>query len=128
MEKNNQISFQRQVTVDGLMVFGQTEEGLRTADFECCDDVEIQAFVAKCKVQVMRDGNVYMTELPKRVKNQAIFREDNSSLSHGRNGRYYFVFSLDEDEVRLLPQKLMGQASAIARKVIRELMKGGYSL
>ena len=44
------------------------------------------------------------------------------------NGRYYFVFSLDEDEVRLLPQKLMDQASAIARKVIRELMKGGYSL
>ena len=121
MEKNNQISFQRQVTVDGLMVFGQTEEGLRTADFECCDDVEIQAFVAKCKVQVMRDGNVYMTELPKRVRNQAIFREDNSSLSHGQDGRYYFYFSLPEQLVDELPKELVRQASVIAQKVIKRL-------
>ena len=121
MEKNNQISFQRQVTVDGLMVFGQTEEGLRTADFECCDDVEIQAFVAKCKVQVMRDGNVYMTELPKRVRNQAIFREDNSSLSHGQDGRYYFYFSLPEELINELPKELVRQASVIAEKVIKRL-------
>ena len=121
MEKNNQISFQRQVTVDGLMVFGQTEEGLRTADFECCDDVEIQAFVAKCKVQVMRDGNVYMTELPKRVRNQAIFREDNSSLSKGKDGRYYFYFSLPEELINELPKELVRQASVIAEKVIKRL-------
>lgn len=121
MEKNNKISFQRQVTVDGLMVFGQTEEGLRTADFECCDDVEIQAFVAKCKVQVMRDGNVYMTELPKRVRNQAIFREDNSSLSHGQDGRYYFYFSLPEELINELPKELVRQASVIAEKVIKRL-------
>lgn len=121
MEKNNKISFQRQVTVDGLMVFGQTEEGLRTADFECCDDVEMQAFVAKCKVQVMRDGNVYMTELPKRVRNQAIFREDNSSLSHGQDGRYYFYFSLPEELINELPKELVRQASAIAEKLIKRL-------
>lgn len=121
MEKNNKISFQRQVTVDGLMVFGQTEEGLRTADFECCDDVEIQAFVAKCKVQVMRDGNVYMTELPKRVRNQAIFREDNSSLSKGKDGRYYFYFSLPEELINELPKELVRQASVIAEKVIKRL-------
>lgn len=125
MEKNNQISFQRQVTVDGLMVFGQTEEGLRTADFECCDDVEIQAFVAKCKVQVMRDGNVYMTELPKRVKNQAIFREDNSSLSKGKDGRYYFYFSLPEELINELPKELVRQASAIAEKLIKRLKLKG---
>ena len=119
MEKNNKISFQRQVTVDGLMVFGQTEEGFRTADFECCDDVEIQAFVAKCKVQVMRDGNVYMTELPKRVKNQAIFREDNSSLSKGKDGKYYFYFSLPEELINELPKELVRQASVIAEKVIK---------
>lgn len=125
MEKNNQISFQRQVTVDGLMVFGQTEEGLRTADFECCDDVEMQAFVAKCKVQVMRDGNVYMTELPKRVRNQAIFREDNSSLSKGKDGRYYFYFSLPEELINELPKELVRQASAIAEKLIKRLKLKG---
>ena len=125
MEKNNKISFQRQETVEGLMVFGQTEEGLRTADFECCDDVEIQAFVAKCKVQVMRDGNVYMTELPKRVKNQAIFREDNSSLSKGKDGRYYFYFSLPEELINELPKELVRQASAIAEKLIKRLKLKG---
>ena len=117
-----------QVMVEGLMTFGKLETGLRTLDFECCEDVAAEAFKGKFVVQGMRDGNVYMSELPKRPKNKPLFREDNCSLSHGRNGRYYFVFSLDEDEVGLLPQKLMDQASAIARKVIRELMKGGYSL
>ena len=118
-----------QVMVEGLMTFGKLETGQRTLDFECCEDVVAEAFYGRFKVQGMRDGNVYMSELPKRLKNKPLFREDNCSLSHGRNGRYYFVFSLDEDEIRLLPQKLMEQASAIARKVIRELMKGGgYSL
>ncbi len=119
MEKTNNKTIQRQVTVDGLMVFGQTEEGLRTADFECCEDVEMQAFTAKCKVQVMRDGNVYITELPKRVKNQAIFREDNSSLSLGKDGKYYFFFSLDESRVGELAKELVRQASVIAQKVMK---------
>ena len=121
MGKIQNKTIQRQVTVDGMMVFGQTEDGLKTADFECCEDVEMQAFIAKCKVQVMRDGNVYITELPKRVRNQAIFREDNSSLSHGQDGRYYFYFSIDESRVGELPEQLVRQASAIANKVIRKL-------
>ena len=121
MEKIQNKTIQRQVTVDGMMVFGQTEDGLKTADFECCEDVEMQAFTAKCKVQVMRDGNVYITELPKRVRNQAIFREDNSSLSHGQDGRYYFYFSIDESRVGELPEQLVRQASAIANKVIKSL-------
>ena len=118
-------TIQRQVTVDGLMVFGQTEDGLRTADFECCEDVQLEAFTAKCKVQIMRDGNVYITELPKRVRNQAIFREDNSSLSHGQDGKYYFYFSIDESRLGELPEQLVRQASAIANKVIRGLMVKG---
>ena len=121
MEKIQNKTIQRQVTVDGMMVFGQTEDGLMTADFECCEDVEMQAFTAKCKVQIMRDGNVYITELPKRVRNQAIFREDNSSLSHGQDGRYYFYFSIDESRVGELPEQLVRQASAIANKVIKSL-------
>ena len=123
------ISTKRQVSLDGMMTIGMLENGLKTADFMCCEDISMEAFSGTFKVEGKRDGNMYITERPKRVKNKPLFREDNCSLSHGRNGRYYFVFSLDEDEVRLLPQKLMDQASAIARKVIRELMKGGgYSL
>ena len=113
----------RQVTLDGLMTIGMLENGLHMADFECCEDVVMEDFTARCKVQLMRDGNMYITELPKRVRNKPIFRVDNSSLSKGRDGKYYFVFMLDEELIRLLPEKLISQASEIAQKVIRELIK-----
>ena len=115
-------SIQREVTLDGLMTIGKSENGLRRADFECCEDVELEAFVAHFKVQCMRDGNIYMTELPKRIRNKAIFRDDNASLSHGQDGKYYFYFSIDEERVDELPQQLVRQAGAIAQKVLRELI------
>ena len=116
---------QRQVTLEGMMTFGQLEDGLRTADFQCCEDVEMEAFNGLCKVQMMRDGNVYMTELPKRIRNKPLFRDDNCSLSLGQNGHYYFVFTMPEDLLHELPQQLVRQASAIAQKVIREMMIKG---
>ena len=117
------ISTERQVMLDGLMSFGKLENGLRTADFVCCEDVEMEAFVAHCKVQGMRDGNVYMTEQPKRIRNKAIFRDDNASLSRGQDGKWYFYFSLDEDRIGELPNQLVRQAKAIAQKVERELIR-----
>ena len=108
--------------IEGLMTLGMLENGLRTADFMCCEDVSLDAFSGTFKVEGMRDGNVYMTEKPKRVKNKPIYREDNASLSHGRDKKYYFVFSLDEDQLELLPEKLVRQAGAIAQKVLRELV------
>ena len=105
------------------MVFGQTEDGLKTADFECCEDVEMQAFTAKCKVQIMRDGNVYITEKPKRMRNKALFREDNSTLTLGRDGRFYFVFTMEEGQVKQLPDALVHQALSIAQKVSRVVLK-----
>ena len=104
------------------MTIGMLENGLRTVDFECCEDVQMEAFAARCKVQGMRDGNIYMTELPKRVRNKPLFRDDNSSLSLGRDGKYYFIFTLPEQLVAELPEQLVRQASAIAQKVIRELI------
>lgn len=122
MNKKNKKTIEREITLDGMMVFGKLQNGLRTAEFECCDDVEMDPFIGNCKVQMMRDGNVYITELPKRIRNKALFREDNSSLSKGQNGRYYFYFSLPVEEVEHLPEKLVKEASAIAGKVIRELL------
>ena len=123
------ISTERQVTLDGMMTIGMLENGRKTADFQCCEDIEMETFSGTFKVQGMRDGNVYMTQKPKRVRNKAIFRDDNASLSQGQDKRWYFYFSLDEDELELLPEKLVRQASAIAQKVIRELIKGrGYRL
>ena len=123
------ISSEKQVSLDGLMTIGMLENGLKMADFMCCEDVEMEAFSGTFKVEGMRDGNVYMTEKPKRIKNKPIFREENSSLSQGRDKRWYFYFSLDEDQLEQLPEKLVRQASVIAQKVIRELIKGrGYRL
>ena len=116
------ISTERQVMLDGLLTLGKLENGLRTMDFMCCEDVKMDAFSGNFKVQGMRDGNVYMQERKKRVRNKAIFREDNSSLSQGQNKRWYFYFSLDENELQQLPEKLVRQASAIAQKVLRQLI------
>ena len=122
MKNSNKIKIKNQVTLDGLMTIGMLENGLHTADFECCEDAVMETFTARCKVQLMRDGNMYINELPKRVRNKPIFREDNSSLSKGSNGLYYFVFTLEEDLINQLPEKLISQASEIAQKVIRELI------
>ena len=108
--------------VEGLMTFGMLETGLRTLEFECCEDVEAEPFKGDFHVQGMRDGNVYMEQIPKRKHNKPIFRDDNCSLSHGQDGRYYFFFSLPEQLVDELPKELVRQASAIAQKVIKEML------
>ena len=68
-------------------------------DFQCCEDVEAEPVRGRFYVQAMRDGNVYMEQIPKRKRNKPIFRDDNCSLSHGKDGRYYFFFSLPEQLV-----------------------------
>ena len=126
MKKNNVIksdSKKREITLDGLMTVGKSEE-LVYASFMCCEDTHLEPFSGDFKVQGMRDGNVYLTQKPKRVKNTPIFRDDNSSLSKGKNGRYYFIFSLEEERVENLPEELVRQASEIAKKVVRELCNG----
>ena len=122
--KNNVINRTNEsdITLNGMMTFGECENGLRFADFECCEDVEMEPFVGNCKVQIMRDGNVYITERPKRTRNQALFRDDNCSLSLGQNGKFYFVFSLPAEQLDELPEQLVRQASVIAGKVIHKLM------
>ena len=116
------ITTERQAMLDGLLTLGILENGLRIADFQCCQDVLLDAFSGTFKVEGMRDGNVYMTEKPKRIRNKAIFRDDNASLSQGQDKRWYFFFSLEEDQLEQLPDKLVRQASAIAQKVLRELI------
>ncbi len=111
-----------QVMVEGMMAFGKLENGQRTLDFECCEDVAAEAFHGDFRVQGMRDGNVYMTEKPRRHKNKPIFRDDNCSLSHGHNGKFYFVFTMDDDRLGDLPQQLVQQAGNIARKVLKEII------
>ena len=79
--KKKQITTERQVMVDGLMTFGKLETGLRTLDFMCCKDVQTEPFTGNCKVQIMRDGNVYITENKKRIRNNGLL------ISKARHGR-----------------------------------------
>ncbi len=122
MKKRNSNILGKQVMVEGMMIFGKLENGERTLDFECCEDVAAEPFKGDFHVQGMRDGNVYMQQKPQRLRNKPLFRDDNSSLSHGRNGRYYFVFSMDDEELEQLPRELTRQASVIAQKVLRGII------
>lgn len=125
MKKNSlKKSIEKNTTLDGMMTFGKLDNGLNALDFSSFEAVEMESFVANCKVQAMRDGNVYITELPKRVRNKPLFREDNSSLTLGRDGRYYFVFALPAEQVKALPEMLVHQSLAIAQKVERMIMDG----
>lgn len=111
-----------QTRIEGTMTFVETENKMHLLDFVNDEDVMMTPFTALCKVQVMRDGNVYMTEKAKRVRNRPLFREDHSSLSLGHDGHYYFVFSLPAELVDELPDELVRQALAIAQKVNAEII------
>ena len=107
----------RQVTLDGMMTIGMLENSLRPADFECCEDVEVEAFIGRFKVQCMHDGNVYLEELPKRQKNSPLFRLEHSSLTLGRDGWFYFGLRLPESELMALPRILRREATQAAERV-----------
>ena len=117
MKKN-----QKEVTLDGMMTIGKSVNNLRQADFQCCEDVKVESFIGRFKVQGMHNGDVYMQELPKRFRNKPLFRLDNSSLSLGRDGYYYVRFRLPESEVTALPRLLVNEASAIAQWVMKEVL------
>ena len=122
MKKNNKNSVLKPIEAEGVMTYGQLENGMHIFDFQCLEAMEMEEHCAQFKVKRMRDGNVYMTEVPKRERKKPLFRDDNSSLSLGKDGRFYFCFSLPQDLIDELPAELVRQASAIANKVIRELL------
>ena len=107
----------REVTIDGMMTVGELDNNLHVVDFQSCEDVEIESFIGRFRVQAMHDGNLYMQELPKRFRNSPLFRLDNSSMSLGRNGMYYFLFRLPESELTALPKLLMKESGEAAEKI-----------
>ena len=113
------------IVVDGMTTYGKMDNVLHVADFLCTEVVEMEPWTALCKVQCMRDGNLYVTELPRRVRNKPIYREDNATFSQGQDKRWYFYFSMDEEELPRLPEELVRQAKAIARKVVNGLVEKG---
>lgn len=125
MKKNNKV---KQVTVEGMMSYGVQENGLHTADFTNFEGVEnVEPFEGNCEVKLMRDGNLYLTELPKpkshKGQGKKLFCEDNSTLSLGVNHKLYYVFVTPETEIKEMPDKLIHQAVSIAEKINDMLRK-----
>ena len=75
-KSNKNRTNESEMTLNGMMTFGKCENGLRYADFECCEEVEMEPFVGDCKVQVMRDGNVYITLTGYIVEDNTIYYEE----------------------------------------------------
>ena len=117
IKKNSYKKTHKNVNYEAVVSLEELKNGLRLADIVSCDDVCVEAFLGKCKVQILRDGHIVIHELPKRVKNKAIFRDDNSSFTLGRDGKYYFVFTMPEQLVYEIPHQLKRQAVAIAEKI-----------
>ena len=72
---------ERLVTLEGMMTFCTTENGRHALDFMNCEDADMEAFEIRCKVQGMRDGNVYITELPKALHSRSTLLR---KAAHGR--------------------------------------------
>ena len=118
MEKTIKKTKRENLEVNGFMVLGEFDNKMRLADFVCSEDVEVTPFRGNCKVQLMHDGNMYITELPKRVKNKPLMRQTHSSFSLGKDKRYYFIFSLSAEDLHLLPALLIKEAKAIVKYIL----------
>ena len=125
MNKNKKKKKQvRMVTLDGMLTIGKLNDNLYQADFQCCEDVEVESFIGRFRVQGTHNGDLYMQELPKRTRNKPLFRLDNSTLTLGSDGMYYFIFRLSESEVKALPELLMKDAREAVAKIVRMILNG----
>lgn len=106
----------------GVMTYGYDDKGRAIADFQNCETgVMVEPFTAQCKVQRCRDGNLYVTRLPKRIRNRPLFRQDHSSVSKGRDSKYYFVMVMDEADAQQMPDALIQEAREAATKLRKYL-------
>ena len=111
------------ISVDGMLTIVKDEQGLNLMDFDGYDDFDAREISGLYKVKGSFDSKLIMEEKPKRNRgNKPLFKDDNSSLSLGKDGIYYFRFQLPEHMIDELPTRLVRQSSAIAQKVIRELL------
>ena len=105
------------VNYEALVNLGELKDGLRIANIVSCEDVEVEGFIGHCKVQLLHDGHIQIVQLPKRLRNKPIFRDDNCTFTLGKDGRYYFVFTMPEQLIFEIPGQLRRQAGAIAAKI-----------
>lgn len=121
-QNNNQQVVLKPVTVDGMLTIANEETGLIRLDFDTWDEFDARMIKGKFFLRGYHDGKIYMIEIPKRERNTPIFRDDNCSFSLGKDGKYYFYFTMKQEDIKKLPAKLVKQASAIAQKIIKGIL------
>ena len=111
------------ISVDGMLTIVKDEQGLNLMDFDGYDDFDAREISGLYKVKGSFDSKLIMEEKPKRNRsNKPLFKDDNCSLSLGKNGIYYFRFQLPEEMAGELPGRLTRQSAAIAQKFIRKVL------
>ena len=108
---------QKPLNLDGFITIQLKDDGLHTADFQCCEDVQMEPFAGNFRVQGMRDGNIYMGQIPKRIRNKPKFREDHSSLSLTSHRKIYLVFCESVDEINEAPKNMVREVQRLAKKL-----------
>ena len=117
MSKKIDFTEEKPLTIEGFVTIQKKDDGLHTADFQCCEDVQMEPFAGNFRVQGMRDGNIYMGQIPKRIRNKPKFREDHSSLSITSHRKIYVVFCESVDEINEAPKNMVREVQRLAKKL-----------
>ena len=117
MSKKIDFTQQKPLTIEGFVTIQKKDDRLHTADFQCCEDVQMEPFAGNFRVQGMRDGNIYMNQIPKRIRNKPKFREDHSSLSITSHRQIYVVFCESVDEINEAPKNMVREVQRLAKKL-----------
>ena len=117
MTKKIKFTEEKPLTIEGFVTIQKKDDGLYTGDFQCCEDVQMEPVKGDFRVQMMRDGNIYMDQKPKRIRNKPKFREDHSSLSITSHRKIYVVFCESVDEINEAPKNMVREVQRLAKKL-----------
>ena len=117
MTKKIDFTEEKPLTIEGFVTIQKKDDGLHTADFQCCEDVQMEPFKGDFRVQGMRDGNIYMDQIPKGIRIKPKFRADHSSLSFTSHRKVYVVFCESVDDIDEIPKNMVKEVRKLAKKL-----------
>ncbi len=98
------------IMVYGMTSYYQDENGMKYSQFNSDFSTPVVSpYDIKARVQRMRDGTLYVSELPKKIRSQAevLFKTTHGTLSKGKDNRHRLTFMVDDDKLECFCQWLM---------------------
>ena len=98
------------IMVYGMTSYYQDEKGMKYSQFNSDFSTPVVSpYSIKAHVQRMRDGTLYVSELPKRSRSQAevLFKTTHGTLSKGKDNRHRLTFMVDDNKLEHFCQWLM---------------------